>query len=286
MPTDDAARSTTDGLSEADLRELQQILLGMLIDVATVCDELEIPFFLGEGTLIGAIRHQGFIPWDDDLDLYMVRPDYERFLRQAPLLLGSRYRLQHPTTVENYWSTFAKVRLVDGPQRFRQAHITHLTDDAGPLIDIFPLEYVPRDRGLQLTLQSGYLRLLRGYLVQKLAIEPATGPIKRVLRAASPLLSLRFLHRQIDRTLRRHGDAPQPYLAALATFHPLSSQVVPANTFASQEWVTFEGHQMPVPVGYDQVLTTIYGDYRTPPPPAERDLRHQFAIRRPLDEGG
>lgn len=277
MPTDQPAASP-DGLPADELRELHQILLGMLLDVAAVCEQLDIPFFLGEGTLIGAIRHHGFVPWDDDLDLYMLRSDYERFRRLAPPLLGERYRVQHPATVTNYWSAFLKVRLVDGPQRFRQEHIAHLTDQNGPLIDIFPLEYVPRSHGVGLTLQSGYLRFLRGCLVQKLGVEPAGRPIKRLLRVAARLLSLRFIHRQLERTLRRHGDDPQPYLAALATFHPLRSQVVPAEDFAGPEWVDFEGHPMPVPVGYDRVLTTIYGDYRTPPPLAERGLRHQFAV--------
>lgn len=265
-------------LPEAELQRLHETLLGMLLDVASVCDELDISFFLGEGTLLGAIRHHGFIPWDDDLDLYMLRADYERFLREAPARLGERYRVQHPSTVENYWSAFAKVRLADGPQHFRQAHIAHLTSENGPLIDIFPVEYVPRDHGMGLMLQSGWLRVLRGALVQKLRIEPAGRPIKRVLRLVSQPMSLRFIHRQLDATLRRHGDRPLAFAAILASFHPLRSQVVPAEVFAGQEWVDFEGHRMPVPVGYDQLLTTIYGDYRTPPPPAERGLRHQFVV--------
>ena len=269
-------------LSEPDLRQLQQTLLSMLLDVATVCDDLDIRFFLGEGTLLGAVRHHGFIPWDDDLDLLMLRPDYERFLREAPARLGPRYRVQHPSTVDDYWSSFMKVRLVDGPQRFRQDHIAHLTDDNGPLIDIFPVEYVPRPGGTGLALQSAWIRFLRGCLVQKLGVEPAQRPAKRLLRAASRLTSTRFLHRELDRALRRHGERPRPWTATLASFHPLRCQVVPADAFAGQEWIDFEGHPMPVPVGFEQVLTTTYGDYRTPPPLAERGLRHQFVV---VDDG-
>ncbi|MCW5953119.1 MAG: LicD family protein [Propionibacteriaceae bacterium] len=267
------------GLPEAELRRLHQVLLGMLLDIARVCEELDTPFFLAEGTLIGAIRHHGFVPWDDDLDLYMLRSDYERFLRLAPERLGERYRVQHPTTVENYWSSFLKVRLVEGEQRFQQAHIAHLTEDNGPLIDVFPVEYVPRPKGTGISLQSAYLRFLRGCLVQKLDVEPAGRLLKRLLRAASHAMSLRFIHSQLDRVLRLRGDHPQPYVATLATFHPLRSQVFPAEVFERQEWVDFEGHRMPVPVGYHELLTTVYGDYRTPPPPAERGLRHQFVIR-------
>ena len=279
MPTDQPDGSADAGLPSSDLRELQQVLLGMLLDVAEACRALDIPFFLAEGTLLGAVRHQGFIPWDDDLDLYLLRPDYERFRALAPELLGDRYRIQHPTTVENYWSSFLKVRLVDGPQRFQQAHIAHLTQDNGPLIDIFPVERVPRPDGLKLALRSASIRFLRGCLVQKLGVEPAERPVKRLLRAASRVLSLGFIHRHLDRLLRMDGERPHAYLATLATFHPLRSQVVPAEVFARQEWVDFEGRRMPVPIGYDELLTAVYGDYRTPPPPAERGLRHQFVIR-------
>ena len=101
---------------EAALKELQRQELAILLDVQAACNELGIEFFLGEGTLLGAVRHQGFIPWDDDVDLLMKRSEYDRFLRLAPPLLAPKYKVQHSTTVANYWSPVMKVRLVEGDE--------------------------------------------------------------------------------------------------------------------------------------------------------------------------
>ena len=83
----------------AEIHQLQALELAILKDVAEVCKKHDIKFFLGEGTLLGAIRHKGFIPWDDDVDLIMERSEYERFLKVAQEELGEDYQVQHPTTV-------------------------------------------------------------------------------------------------------------------------------------------------------------------------------------------
>ena len=100
------------------LRTLQLELLNILLDVQKVCEKQRICFYLGEGSLLGAVRHQGFIPWDDDIDILMKREDYERFLSIASEELGDRYVIQHPSTVSAYWSTFLKIRVKDTSPRF------------------------------------------------------------------------------------------------------------------------------------------------------------------------
>lgn len=268
--------STPPTSEDAQLRELQRIELGILLDVQAVCDGLGIEFFLGEGTLLGAVRHQGFIPWDDDIDLVMRRSEYERFLQLAPPLLAPKYTVQHASTVENYWSPVIKVRLVEGEQKYRQAHIAHLTEDNGPLLDIFPLEYVPRPDGAGLWLQSTYIRLLRGLLVHKLRTKPSDNPQRKLMRLAGRALPTRLLHQQLHWAHTLHDSRPRPYLAALATYHPIANQVVPASAYDEVVRLPFEGHDMPAPRGFDLVLTRTYGDYMTPPAMKERTIRHDF----------
>ena len=92
------------------LQKVQPILLDMLREIHRVCTEHQIPYVLYRGTFLGAVRHQGFIPWDDDMDVAMLREDYDRFCRIAPEALGKDYCFQNWHTDENYAHPFGKVR--------------------------------------------------------------------------------------------------------------------------------------------------------------------------------
>lgn len=266
-------------LNSESLRELQRVELGILLDIARVCEELGIAFFLGEGTLLGAVRHAGFIPWDDDIDLLMVRDQYDRFLAEAPARLGPRYQVQHFSTVAGYWSPILKVRLVDPEVGFRQRRIEHLTADNGPLVDIFPMDYVPASNGLLLRLRASYIAFLRSTLLQKLNCRQADTIHRRIMRAVGWFLPVGLIHRQLDWAFRLSGPRPRHFLATLTSYQRLSGRVLPAHLYAKAVQLPFEGHLMPVPVGYHEVLTAIYGDYLTPPPLSARGIKHDFERR-------
>ncbi len=259
-----------------EIRGLQEVILDILLDVSKVCREHKIPFYLGEGTLLGAVRHRGFIPWDDDIDIMMKRRDFERFLKVAPEALGPAYEVQHPSTVENYWSTFIKVRLIKGHPEYRQKHIAHLTDHNGPYIDIFPLEYVPRADSLVQRMQSMGIKAFRGMLMFKLKAKPVKGMKARILDLTGHFFSIRSIHRIVDRLYKLQGRKEQPYIAAYSTYHPYRCMTVRKEVYDGVLWINFEGHKMPIPVGYDELLTTIYGDYMTLPPEEKRVIKHHF----------
>ena len=127
------------------LRRLQLVLLDMLKDIDSVCRENGIEYFLDAGTCLGAIRHDGFIPWDDDVDLGMRRADYERFLEIAPAALGEGYVVAHPKSDKRVAGMFAKV------WRKGTVFSTRETVEAGLpqgiFVDIFPYDGVHADEG-------------------------------------------------------------------------------------------------------------------------------------------
>ena len=258
------------------LRTLQLELLGILLDVQKVCEKQRICFYLGEGSLLGAARHQGFIPWDDDIDILMKREDYERFLSIASEELGDRYVIQHPSTVSAYWSTFLKIRVKDTSPRFYQEHIQKLTPYCGPCIDVFPLDYVKRRSSPGQRLQCNIVRLCRRMIDFRTGIMAPRDLKTAVISLLSHCFSLEWLQTIVDREMRRQDGSAKEYIAAFSTFHKYRSIIAPADEYRV-DYAEFEGHRMPVPAGYDQLLTRIYGNWRRIPGENERETKHQYA---------
>ncbi len=187
--------------SRREIKELQKIELEILLNIDRFCKEHGIQYFLGEGTLLGAIRHNGFIPWDDDVDILMPRKDYDRFLQTAPEALKPEYEVQHFMTVENYWSPFIKIRSLAKDQKYRQAHIAHLTAHNGALIDIFPLEYVLKPGSLRLRLQAFGVYFFRMMLFLKLRLKKVNSPKRKIVYFIGKFYSVQRIHKAMDKTL-------------------------------------------------------------------------------------
>ena len=268
-------------MQQEQLLGLHQDLLAILLDIQQVCDRHNISFYLGEGSLLGAVRHQGFIPWDDDIDILMKRPDYERFLKIAPEELKDRCLVQHPSTVYPYWSTFIKVRANDPHPRFYQEHIRHLTPYCGPCVDIFPLEYVEKADSVGQRLQFAQIRLYRRMIGYKLGVWHPFNLKTRIIKLMSYAFPFDWLQEHTAREMRRQGDGEKPYIAAFSTFHKYPCVVAPKEYYET-EYVMYEGHRMPVPKGYDALLTKIYGDWHRIPDEKERSkAKHHYVSALP-----
>ena len=122
-----------------NLSELQKIQLKIFLEYIRVCDKLQLRYFLVEGTMLGAIRHKGFIPWDDDIDVAMPRADYEKFIQNANDIIDKRYKLTTHKDNEHYWMTAilwdteSKVELCNATEKISR----------NAWIDIIPLDGMP-----------------------------------------------------------------------------------------------------------------------------------------------
>ena len=144
-------------LTEEQITKLKQIQLEILKVFIKACGELGLKYFVIGGTLIGAVRHEGFIPWDDDIDVAMMREDYEIFIRKAQELLPKKYFVQSIYSEKNLPFNFCKIR--DNETIFVESSARKFNINHGVSIDIFPLDYYPEEEKAQIKFEKKNKRI-------------------------------------------------------------------------------------------------------------------------------
>ena len=264
--------------------ELKQIQLGILDNIHEFCEKHGLAYFLSSGTLIGAVRHKGYIPWDDDLDIYMLRPDYDKFVRKFSENPPENTRLRALENCPEYQYAFAKVidaRTVLIEKAFGEKF------ELGVYVDVFPLESVP-DKPLFFLLWFGILTKLKR--LSSLALEArlrktkffsnAKTPLRKIIKFAFyPLaraISYRVYLRIYDAIAKRH-NAHSKYVYNMscgAGIHTCFRRSAISGTTN----IEFEGKTYKTMIGYKEYLYATYGDF-TQLPPAEKQIsNHDFVV--------
>lgn len=266
------------------LRRVQMIQLDIALEVDRVCNKLGINYFLDSGTLLGAVRHKGFIPWDDDLDLGMLRNDYDIFIERCQSELGDKYYLQTWVTDPKYPNAFAKIR------RRNSIYVEEAaSDDAecGIYVDIFPYDVFPDDPKKRKWQRPRYF-LYRRLLLSKCGYRPwlmnvnnkRESSIKKLfyisLKVVSLFISKEALIHQYMKFCTRFNTEQSKYLYAQGGASDYGKWIVPSDSFKSFVKLDFEGYKLSAPTGYDAYLTKVYNDYMKLPPEDKRINRHRI----------
>lgn len=260
------------------LRRVQLTQLEIAREIKRVCEENDIRFFLLGGTYLGAVRHQGFIPWDDDMDLGMLRGEYEKFCRIAPEKLGPDYCLQTWYTEPNYGLPFGKV--MKRGTVYLESKKSRRLQENGIYVDIFPFDSVPQDLQQRQKLAKHLLRLYRLRLM-KCGYKPWMEEDKVLWHKRLGYLFYQFQALFCGKqALARDYDALAEAQPDTDTVSEQSGMAQPL--YVRRAWCedlvnyTFEGEQFPAPRAYDEFLTIYYGDYMQLPPEDQRENRHQI----------
>ncbi len=270
-------------MDNATLRKVQLCQLEIAKEFRRVCTALGLRYFLDSGTLLGAVRHKGFIPWDDDLDVGMLRNDYERFLREAPAVLSAAFSLQTWKSDEHYGLAFAKLRMkhtvyIENAAQFSDA-------ENGIYIDIFPYDSYPaaaaerRWQGMRyivyrraMLVKSGYTPWVMSTGIKRL--------MKRIAYVPFEFFSVFFSRQQLinsyERACTRFNSVRTGYVYEQAGASKYGKWVIPDRCFIEFCELPFEGELFMCPKDYDTYLTAAYGDYMTLPPEDKRVNRHQI----------
>lgn len=248
-----------------DIHELRQIQIGILDEVHCFCETQGITYFLSSGSLLGAVRHGGYIPWDDDIDIYMPRKDYERLLRDFKD--NEQFKLLNPAKEPHYYYTFAKV--VDT----RTLMIEDETDgyEIGVYMDIFPVDYVPDDLKER---ERVFKRKKLLYKIRRCKISKSNPLHSRLAYWCYKLLpiSVEQLNRMIRKLIVRKESSQ--YVCHMTEAGPGVKSCFPAEDIASSVDIAFEGKTYKTMVGYKDYLERTYGDYMTLPPVEQRVTHH------------
>ena len=259
-------------MSEKELESLKKVELGILKDFLCICQELNLKYYILGGTLLGAVRHKGFIPWDDDIDVGMLRPEFEIFLKEAPKYLAENLFLQTHQSDPNYLNGFAKIR--DTNTAFIQRSVQDVAMHHGMFIDIFPLDYYSAENNKKF--QHSKFVLDERMWMESIATKyrPLMGKIVR------PYAKLRYPTIEdafIAREKLFHSKTQQPYIANHCGAWG-EKEIVPAEWYAEGTMLEFEGLQVMAPKEYDKWLTQVYGDYMQLPPEEKRVTHHDTVV--------
>ncbi|MCM1321956.1 MAG: LicD family protein [Bacteroides sp.] len=265
-----------------ELRKAQFLMLKILKEVHRICEENGIHYFLSDGTLIGAIRHNGFIPWDDDIDISMLRSDYETFCKIASEKLGEEYILQTGDTDPGYGLYFVKVMLKNTHWLESDASDTNRSV-SGIYIDIFPFDKIPEDRKKWRQLQCRF-RLLDSIIKIKTGyynIDSVHGIFHKsyycLKKLLGTLIPLKCFVSKRKKLCMKYETLSSSFLVAryqvFARRGETEKDVNKIEHFTSLVLHDFEDAQFYIPQKYDVVLKQYYGDYMTLPP-VEKQKNH------------
>lgn len=260
------------------LRKVQLAQLEIAKEIKRVCDENGIGYFLACGTLLGAVRHQGFIPWDDDLDMGMPRQDYDRFCALAPEKLGERFVLQSWYTDPEYPLPFAKVRLRNTV--YLEAKSSFRFKECGVYVDVFPFDYAPVDEK-ELNAYTGTLANLYRIKLMKSGSKPWMEGNrivwkKRIGYAYYQLRSLTMSQQQIAEKYDSIASKPAQSDMLFRQRGLFRADLYRREWYEELTELPFEGELFKCPAAYHAVLTAQFGDYMVLPPEDQRENRHQI----------
>lgn len=260
-----------------DMNELQKTELDLFCCFAEACEKLNLNYFLVCGSALGAARHQGVIPWDDDFDVGMYREDYNKFMELAPAILPEGIFLQNYKTDPAFPYVFAKLR--NSNTTFVQSLMSDLNINHGVYIDIFPLDGYPEDAREQKKLATQKARYIR-QLNCAFSIKPKTlrGKLVRAF------FRMQGCHKRTQKILEKYEATISKYpvrnsriICNHGTWYG-EKDYISAEYYGKGSDAVYEGVPVRVPEKCDEYLTALYGDWRTPPPPEKRKPSHDCDI--------
>ena len=261
-----------------ELKRLQKVEIDICKDIHEVCKKYDIGYTIAFGSLIGAIRHKGFIPWDDDMDIAMFREDYERFEKIFDKELSDKYYLMSSLRDKGYYGNVVKVEKKG--TTFINRHSNKMKCAQGIFVDIFIYDKVPQDAALfkKQCRKSRFLAMLIFLYCSPFPEIPIKGIIGAVAKAvcfvAHYILHIVpkgnvFFYKKLEKICKL-SDKTESDEYIIYQDPYASGTLVNRSDIEPYKTISFDGEQLCIPNNYDKVLKNYYGDYMQLPPEDKR----------------
>lgn len=267
-----------------EINQVQKLLLNLLKKYISICKEYNLTYYLTGGGLIGALRHKGFIPWDDDLDIVMPRKDYDKFVNICKQNLKDGYKIQNYQTDPSWYFTFS--RFIDN-ETIIETEYSIKTQKMNLWLDVFPVDGLPHTPFLR---KAHFQHILfYRYLIQIANVETMVG-LDKINRPLYEKIIIYFFHyipigkiinskklvQKLEKVMRKYDIEHSDYLANLAGRYRMK-EIMPKKYWGSPSKVEFEDIQVNAPQMYHEFQTHMYGDYMKVPPIKDR-VTHKINI--------
>ena len=249
-------------LVTSEMKKVWQVQMELVKKLLEVCSKYNLRIWGGGGTMIGTVREHGYIPWDDDIDMLLFRPDYDKLISIAKKEFDHPYFFQCCYTEKNYIFGHSQLRM-DGTSAILAGQVaSRSTFHMGIFIDIFPYDAVPdnqEDLSVQLREREHYIRQMQHISNGWDIIHPITS-IKYILQRSK----LQSIYSNFENLFRKYRIEDNKYVSCF------SFQVDPDHILQDKHWydetlfLPFEDILMPIPKDYDRILNKQYGDYMSP----------------------
>lgn len=256
------------------IEELHKVELDLIQEIIEICQKNEIKYFMIGGSLLGAVRHQGFIPWDDDVDIGMVREDYDRFLKVAPQELSKPYYfLQTEQSDQNY--AFGYAKLLDESIYIEEKR--NINDARkGVFVDIFPFDKVP-DGDVERSIQQSRYKYLNARIIlssnYRLMDTEITTKIRK-LQTNQSHKTEEYKEKRDELARTYNQDDTIEMYKNLSSQYSYEKELVSEKELATVVSVPFENLTVTILSAYDAILSRMYGDYLQLPPENKQIEKH------------
>lgn len=264
-------------LNETQLRQLQMIELELLEEVDRICKKCDIHYNIIAGTLLGAVRHGGFIPWDDDADVALLRSEYEKFRKACETELDtSRFYFQDHRNTPGYRWGYGKLRRKD--TLFLREHQEHMPYDQGIFIDVFPLDYVPENYGVR-RVHNFVCFLYRKFFWSEVGRVADKNPFMRGLYTIMSKVPEQALKESFNRFIKKTDRKKTKWVRILTFPTPNKAYGYRTRWYEHSADIDFEGITFRGIRDYDQYLSFKFGEYHKLPPEGQRKVHPVSDIR-------